>query len=105
VKSSTGISVSLAVPTPHEELPTAGKGSELSLHDCSDCLRLAQIYVTASLGYMALKTEQGIALANDDFETAILLVPQIHAAEQARQKAKEDADSHQLTRHRSSKAA
>ena len=77
----------------------------MSLHDCSDCVRLWQIYVTASLGYTALKTEQGIALANDDFETAILLVPQIQAAEQARQEAKEYAQSHQLTRHRSSKAA
>ena len=55
--------------------------------------------------YRALKTEQKLALANDDFETAILLVPQIQVAEQAREEAKEDAEGHQLTRHRLSEAA
>jgi hypothetical protein len=52
-----------------------------------------------------LKTEQRIVLLNDDFETAILLVPQVQAAEEARQKAKEDAEDHQLIRHRLSEVA
>jgi hypothetical protein len=77
----------------------------LSLHDCSDCLRLWQIYLAAAVAHKALRDEQKLALLNDDFETAMLLVPQVQAAEQARQKAREDADGHQLIRHRSSKAA
>ena len=82
-----------------------GRGRELSLHDCSDCLRLWQVYLKAAVQHQALRTEQKLALVNDDFETAILLVPQIQAAEQARQKAKEDADDHQLIRHRKAEAA
>lgn len=77
----------------------------MSIHDCSDCLRLWQTYLKAVVEYRALKTEQRLALANDDFETAMLLVPQIQAAEQVRQKAKEDADSHQLIRHRLAEVA
>ena len=76
----------------------------MSIHDCSDCLRLWQTHLAAVAQYRALKTEQRLALANDDFETVILLVPQIQAAEHARQKAKEDADDHQLIRHRLSEA-
>lgn len=77
----------------------------MSIHDCPDCLRLWQTYLTATVQHRALRTEQKLALTNDDFETAILLVPQIQVAEQAREKAKEDAEAHHLTRHRLSEAA
>ena len=77
----------------------------MSIHDCPDCLRFWQTYLTAAVQCRALKSEQKLALANDDFETAILLVPQIQAAEQAQERAKEQADDHQLIRHRLLNAA
>ena len=77
----------------------------MSIHDCRDCLRLWQKYIKATGECLALKTEQRVAILNNDFETAMLLLSQVQAAEQVRQQAWEEAESHELGRHRFSEAA
>jgi hypothetical protein len=77
----------------------------LSLQDCQDCLRLWQNYIRATGEYLALKTEQKVAILNDDLETAVLLLSQVQAAERVRQQAWEEAETHEFTRHYFKKAA
>ena len=71
----------------------------MSIHDCQDCLRLWQSYIKATGEYLALKTEQKVAVLNDDIETATLLLTQVQSAERVRQQTWEEAETHELARH------